>query len=88
MGVLAARWRRLHGTPSEDGLKEAETYIRGIGSPFEIATALHEHALTLNVLGRAPEAKALLEEALRIFRELGANRRVKDVLCSGEMLGT
>ncbi len=69
-------------------MKEAETYIRGIGSPFEIATALHEHALTLNVLGRVPEAKALLEEALGIFRELGANRWVEDVLRNGEVLGT
>ncbi len=87
IGVLAAKWGRLHGAPTEEGLKEAETYFRGIGDPFELATATHEHALTLHVLGSASEAEAYLEKALKIYSKLGAKRRVADVLESKRIIG-
>ncbi len=82
MQVIAARWRRLHGAPTEEGLEAAEAYFRGISNPFELATTLHEHALTLHALGEGDKCRGILEEALRIYSELGARKRVEDVLRS------
>ncbi len=83
---LEAKWKRLHGSPSEEGLSTAEAYLRQIGRRFDLAGAIHEHALTMNALGRTSEGNALLEEALQIFLDLGAKKRVEDVLRSKRLL--
>src|SRR3990170_1024309 len=80
IAAIEARWNRLHGRPSEDGLDIAEAHFRGISNPFELATTLDEHGRTLLALGRKGEALDRLREALDIFQTLGAARRARGVL--------
>ena len=80
IAAIGARWVRLHGMPSEDGLGNAEAHFRGISNPFELATTLDEHGRTLLALGRKGEALDRLREALDIFQTLGAARRARGVL--------
>ncbi len=86
MVAIEARWKRLHSTPTDAQLDAAETYLRRISRRFDLASALHEHALTLNALGRTLEGNVHLEEALQILLSLGAGKRVRDVLQSKKFL--
>jgi len=78
--ALEARWGRFHGAPTEERLEAARRYFERIGKPFDLAAVVHEHALTLNALGRTAEGNMLIEEALRIYVELGAKRRSEEIL--------
>ena len=78
--ALEARWGRFHRAPSEERLEAARRYLERIGKPFDLAAVVHEHALTLNALGKTAEGNMLIEEALRIYVELGAKRRSEEIL--------
>jgi len=80
IAAVEARWNRLHGMPSESGLGVAEAYFRKIGNLFELATTLHELGLTLLALERKSEAVLRLNEALDVFRALGAAHRARSVV--------
>lgn len=82
MTVFVTRWARLHGRPMDAGLEESEAYFRRIGDPFELAIALHEHGLTLVSLGSRSKGDDYLDEALRIFSGLGAEKWSEDVRVS------
>ncbi len=70
-----ARWKRLHGEPSEGQLREAESFFRAVGTRPFLAATLLEHAATLEALGQAEEGRRFRDEALGIYRELGALER-------------
>ncbi len=80
IAVPTARWSRLHGDPSEEGLAEAEMELRLIGAPWYVADTLVEHAKTLDALGRPDDAEPLRREAERVFRLLGAAVRADALL--------
>ncbi len=75
-----ARWGRFHDIFTEDRLEAARRYLQRIGKPFDLAQVISEHALTLNALGKTAEGTMLIEEALRIYVELGAKRRSEEIL--------
>lgn len=86
MRVLAVSWARLHDAPTEEGMEESQLYFQRIDDPFELASALYEHGLTLIALGSKSRAEACLDEAQGIFSELGAKKRLEDVRRSRQRL--
>jgi class 3 adenylate cyclase/tetratricopeptide (TPR) repeat protein len=71
---FAARLAAARGDDDavEPGLMAAVLGFRGIEMPFDLAVTLLEHAEWLAARDRSSEAQASLEEATRIFEELGA----------------
>jgi tetratricopeptide (TPR) repeat protein len=82
-GMILARAKRWQ--EAERSFAEAVSLARGMSYPYAEARALHEHGRTYLLKGDRELAQKQLEEALVIFRRLGAKKdadRTKQALVS------
>jgi len=70
-GIGFMYWADIYPIDRHPELEEALSIGRELGDPWNTATALRNLGLLENIRGNYPEARALLEQSLLIWREMG-----------------